>query len=87
MRPGLDLLRFAQNVCPNETELRELSLLGDATEQNQALQDFALSANANRVTFYPLQASGLTYSSTVNAASMFNTLNLAYLREQVFYGN
>lgn len=29
----------------------------------------------------------LTYSSTINAASAFNTLNLAYLREQIFYGN
>ncbi len=29
----------------------------------------------------------LTYSSTVNSSSTFNSLNLAYLREQVFYGN
>jgi len=29
----------------------------------------------------------LSYSGAVNAASAFNTLNLAYLREQVFYGN
>jgi len=29
----------------------------------------------------------LTYSSTVNPSSAFNSLNLAYLREQVFYGN
>ncbi|MCA8951476.1 MAG: hypothetical protein KDE27_18355 [Planctomycetes bacterium] len=29
----------------------------------------------------------LTYSSTVNPLSTFNSLNLAYLREQVFYGN
>ncbi|MEO6595767.1 MAG: hypothetical protein ABIP94_13530 [Planctomycetota bacterium] len=29
----------------------------------------------------------LSYSSAVNSASAFNSLNLAYLREQVFYGN
>ena len=29
----------------------------------------------------------LSYSGAVNAASAFNSLNLAYLREQVFYGN
>ncbi|MCR9246183.1 MAG: hypothetical protein NXI31_14225 [bacterium] len=29
----------------------------------------------------------LTYSATIDPASMFNTLNLAYLREQIFYGN
>ncbi|MCB9884712.1 MAG: hypothetical protein H6838_04425 [Planctomycetes bacterium] len=29
----------------------------------------------------------LSYSGAVNAASAFNTLNQAYLREQVFYGN
>jgi hypothetical protein len=29
----------------------------------------------------------LSYSAAVNPASAFNTLNLAYLREQVFYGN
>jgi hypothetical protein len=29
----------------------------------------------------------LSYSATLNAATGFNTLNLAYLREQVLYGN
>ncbi|MFO1076728.1 MAG: hypothetical protein U1E73_03270 [Planctomycetota bacterium] len=29
----------------------------------------------------------LSYSSAINASSAFNSLNLAYLREQVFYGN
>ncbi len=29
----------------------------------------------------------LSYSSAINASTAFNTLNLAYLREQVFYGN
>ncbi|MCB9878881.1 MAG: hypothetical protein H6835_14900 [Planctomycetes bacterium] len=29
----------------------------------------------------------LSYSTAINAASGFNSLNLAYLREQVFYGN
>ena len=29
----------------------------------------------------------LSYSSTLNTNTAFNSLNLAYLREQVFYGN
>jgi hypothetical protein len=29
----------------------------------------------------------LSYSSAIHAATAFNTLNMAYLREQVFYGN
>jgi VWFA-related protein len=65
--PGRDLLRFAQNVCPNERDLNELSLLGDGAGLRQDLVDLALSANANRVTFYPMQASGLSPSSIFGA--------------------
>ena len=65
--PGRDLLRFAKNVCPNERELDELSLLGDGADLRRALVDFSLSANANRVTFYPMQASGLITSSIFGA--------------------
>jgi VWFA-related protein len=65
--PGRDLLRFARNVCPNERELDELSLLGDGAALRRGLVDFSLSANANRVTFYPMQASGLTTSSIYGA--------------------
>lgn len=67
LRPGEDLLRFARNVCPGERELNELSLLGDATGLQAALVDFALGASTNRVTFYPIQASGLVVSSTTGA--------------------
>ena len=65
--PGRDLLRFAKNVCPNERDLNELSLLGDGADLRRALVDFTLSANANRVTFYPMQASGLITSSIFGA--------------------
>jgi VWFA-related protein len=65
--PGRDLLRFAQNVCPNDRGLDELALLGDGAGLRRALLDLALSANANRVTFYPMQASGLTPSSIFGA--------------------
>jgi len=34
-----------------------------------------------------IMSPSLSYSSAVNAATAFNSLNLAYLREQVFYGN
>ena len=67
LRPGEELLRFARNVCPQERELGELTLLGEATLLETALVDFALGANTNRVTFYPIQASGLISSSTMGA--------------------
>jgi VWFA-related protein len=65
--PGRDLLRFAQNVCPNDPGLDELSLLGDGAGLRRNLLDLALNANANRVTIYPMQASGLTSSSIFGA--------------------
>jgi len=65
--PGRDLMRFAKNVCPYERDLDELSLLGDGADLRRALVDLSLSANANRVTFYPMQASGLITSSIFGA--------------------
>ncbi|HEX6810333.1 MAG TPA: hypothetical protein VF384_01805 [Planctomycetota bacterium] len=34
-----------------------------------------------------IMSPALSYSAAINAATAFNRLNLAYLREQVFYGN
>ncbi|MEM7587749.1 MAG: VWA domain-containing protein [Acidobacteriota bacterium] len=72
LRPGAELLLFAQNVCPNERELNEVSLLGDSIDLRRELLDFTSSANANRITFYPMQASGLQVSS------VFGVENRAY---------
>ena len=34
-----------------------------------------------------IMSPSLSYSTAINAATAFNSLNLAYLREQVTYGN
>lgn len=67
LRPGADLLRFAQNVCPNERDLNEMALLGDSVDLSRDLLDFTSHANANRVTFFPMQPSGLQVSSVFGA--------------------
>jgi VWFA-related protein len=65
-RPGADLLLFAQNLCGTE-ELDEMSLLGDSVDLERTLHDLTRSANANRVTFYTLQAGGLGASGSMGA--------------------
>lgn len=65
VRPGADLLLFAKNVCPNERELDTVTLLGDTVTLQRALMDFTRDANANRVTFYTIQTTGLLTSSTM----------------------
>lgn len=52
----------------------------------------SVDGHIRNVSLFPAGATNimspsLSYSSAINAATAFNTLNLAYLREQVFYGN
>lgn len=50
------------------------------------------SGHIRTATLFPpgatnIMSPSLSYASTINAATDFNSLNRAYLREQVFYGN
>ena len=76
------MLRLAQNgAMPS-------GLYGNDTTNFPGSQDGHIRTAA----LFPVGATNvmspsLSYSTAINAATAFNSLNLAYLREQVFYGN
>ncbi|MEZ6037646.1 MAG: hypothetical protein R3F29_09205 [Planctomycetota bacterium] len=92
-----DLARFLSVViaheCGHSVGLVEngampLGLYGDDSTNFPGSSD----GHIRNAALFPIGATNvmspsLSYSNAVNASSAFNTLNLAYLREQVFYGN
>ncbi len=87
LRPGADLVTFVDAICP----LREYGSTAPPfalpSGLGQALSDLTRHANANRVTVYSLQASGLrtdTYfgadQQTVDRAEMTGSKNFARAR-------
>lgn len=66
MTPGRDLLRLVQERCPGRPEPQQYNLVDS---MNPAFFAMTRSANANRVTFYTIQPSGLRtdFMSTAGA--------------------
>ena len=56
------------------------SLSGEGTQQEVALIEGGTRATN-------VMSPGLSYTTATSRETAFNTLNMAYLREQVFYGN
>ncbi|HEV8630353.1 MAG TPA: VWA domain-containing protein [Thermoanaerobaculia bacterium] len=64
-RPGVELVRYATNLCGNSIDLSAVSHMGDAVALGKQLQAFADEASRNRITVYPFQASGLQTFATM----------------------
>ncbi len=63
--PGVDLVQYMSDVCPKyENEFQQTIWRWDDTS---ALSELATEANANRVTFYTLDAGGLRPSGAADA--------------------
>jgi VWFA-related protein len=66
-RPGAELVRFAQQLCPDARELADINYVGSNVQLGQWVLEFAQEASGNRITVYPFQASGLRPSRTMGA--------------------
>lgn len=67
MTPGRDILRVVESLCPGRAEIQTDFNLPDA--MNMAFLNMTRSANANRVTFYAIQPSGLRTDFLTTAES------------------
>jgi VWFA-related protein len=82
-RPGIDLFHFLSDLCPRyERELSANYLMND---QSPLLGRLTAHANANGVTFYPLEALGL--QTTMDLSQVSHKFTASTLVQQIATAN
>jgi VWFA-related protein len=77
VKPGLDLMAFVDGFCPPAS--RNDTITFHTEEMSEPFRRFTRHANANRVTFYTLQAFGLRPSTLYGADQTANALAPKFL--------